>query len=125
MAYDWLDGYLMDKPGVVKDFKVEWGMTRYMIAEKMFAAFGGDKYAKPIFTVKLDPAFGECLRNQYTCVVPGYYMNKVHWNSMYLDGDVPDETVRQMADNAYEITVKKLTKKEQEAVKCTALNNPI
>ena len=116
MAYAWLDGYILAKPGVVKDFKVEWNMTRYMIAGKMFAAFGGDKFGKPIFTVKLDPAFGEFLRNKYPCVIPGYYMNKVHWNSMYLDGNVPDETVHEMVDNAYEITYKKLTKKEKAAL---------
>lgn len=116
MPYDWLDRYLLDKPGVTKDYKVEWHMTRYMVAGKQFASFGGDKEGKPIYTFKLEPAFSVFLRGQYPCIVPGYYCNKEHWSSMYLDGGVPDDIVRDMADDSYRQILNKLPKKIREAL---------
>lgn len=116
MNYDWLDEYCLSKRGVQKDFKAEWNATRYMLNGKMFAMHGGDKEGKPIITVKLDPMFGQLLRNQYRDIVPGYYMNKEHWNSLYLEGDVPDEVLRDMLDQAYQIVLKSLSKKLQTEI---------
>ncbi|MBW7573122.1 MmcQ/YjbR family DNA-binding protein [Caproiciproducens faecalis] len=111
MKYEWTDEYCLSKVGVEKDFKVEWNATRYMIRGKMFAMRGGDKEGKPILTIKLEPSFGAFLRTQYRDIVPGYYMNKEHWNSLYLEGNVPDETVREMLDNAYSIVFAALSGK--------------
>jgi predicted DNA-binding protein (MmcQ/YjbR family) len=116
MNYEWLDAYCQAKKGSEKDFKAEWNATRYMIRGKMFAMQGGDKYGKPIITVKLEPLFGELLRKQYKDIVPGYYMNKDHWNSLYLDGDVPDEVLRDMLDKAYEILLASFSKKAQDEI---------
>lgn len=118
MAYEWLDEYLMGKPGVTKDFKAEWDATRYMVAGKMFVMAGGDKEGTPIVTFKLEPEFGQFLRGQFPdAVVPGYYMNKVHWNSLYLGGDVPDGIVRDMADDAYKQILSALPKKIREGIR--------
>ena len=116
MKYEWLDAYCLAKKGAEKDFKAEWNATRYMIRGKMFAMQGGDKYGKPIITVKLEPLFGELLRKQYKDIVPGYYMNKDHWNSLYLDGDVPDDVLRDMLDKAYNILLASLSKKAQDEI---------
>ena len=113
MDYEWLDEYCTSKRGVQKDFKAEWDATRYMLGGKMFAMQGGDKNGKPIITVKLDPMFGQFLRSQYRDIVPGYYMNKEHWNSLYLEGNVPDEVLKEMLDQAYQIVLKSLSKKMQ------------
>lgn len=113
MNYEWLDEYCISKRGVQKDFKAEWNATRYMLNGKMFAMQGGDKNGKPIITVKLDPMFGQFLRSQYRDIVPGYYMNKEHWNSLYLEGNVPDEVLKEMLDQAYQIVLKSLSKKMQ------------
>ena len=51
--------------------------------------------------------FGE----QYQDIVPGYYMNKEHWNSLYLDGDVPGNILKQMIDMSYDLVAEKLSKK--------------
>ncbi len=110
MAYEWLDEYFLSKPGVTRDYKAEWEATRYQVGGKMLAMRGGDKRGVPIVTFKLDPVFGQFLREQYASVVPGYYMNKVHWNSLYLDGGVPEGIVRDMADDAYRQVVKSLPK---------------
>lgn len=118
MTYDWIDGYVLGKPGVEKSFKPEWNMQLYRIGGKIFLEFGGDKNGVPIYTMKLEPAFSELLRAQFPdSIVPGYYCNKVHWSSLYLDGSVPDETVRSMLDNAYQIVLAALPKKQQDSIR--------
>ena len=78
------------------DYKVAWGATRLLLDDKMFGMLGQDKAGKRILTVKLKPEDGELLREEYAEIVPGYYMNKVHWNSVDLAGQVPDETIKAM-----------------------------
>ncbi len=114
MKYPWLDEYCLSKKCVEKEFKVEWNATRYMLGGKMLALQGGDKEGKAIITLKLPPAYGELLRQQYKNIVPGYYMNKEHWNSLYLDGDVPDEVLKNMVDQSYRLIFESLSKKAQK-----------
>jgi predicted DNA-binding protein (MmcQ/YjbR family) len=114
MKYNWIDEYCLSKKGVIKDYKPEWDATRYMIKDKMFVLRCGDKEGKPIITVKLEPAHGEFLRQEFKDIIPGYYMNKQHWNSLYLDGDVPDEIVEDMLDRSYNLVLASLSKKLQE-----------
>jgi predicted DNA-binding protein (MmcQ/YjbR family) len=116
MKYEWLDEYCMSKKGMVKDFKIEWDATRYLIGNKIFAMQGGDKDNKSIITLKNDPEFGDILRKQYSHIVPGYYMNKRHWSSVYLDGDVPDDVLRAMIDASYNLVFKSLSKKLRDEI---------
>lgn len=112
MKYEWLDEYCLSKKGVEKDFKIEWDATRYLIAGKMFVMQGGDKNKKAIVTIKCEPTFGQLLRENYEHIIPGYYMNKEHWNSVYLEGDVPDDVLKQMIDMSYELVLNSLSKKK-------------
>lgn len=116
MKYEWLNAYCLGKQGVETDFKEEWSATRYMLRGKMFAMQGGDKDGKPILTLKLEPAFNDYLRREYAEIVPGYYMNKLHWSSLYLEGNVPDEVVRDMVDRSYETLLRSLSKKMQAEI---------
>lgn len=116
MPYAWMDTYCLSKPGVTKDYKAEWNATRYFVGGKMFAMQGGDKTGRPIFTLKLQPDFGDFLRQTYSDIVPGYYMNKVHWNSLYLEGSVPDDVVREMVDRSHQIVLNALPKKVQKEI---------
>ncbi len=83
----------------------------------MFCMIGADQYEKPIVTLKCDPPYGHSLRAEYSDIVPGYYMNKEHWNSVYLEGVVPDDVVRQMADMSYMLIFESLSKKQQEEIR--------
>jgi len=114
--YEWLDEYCLSQIGATKDYKLEWDAIRYMVGGKMFAMRTADKEGKPIITLKLEPAFGDLLRQQYEHIVPGYYMNKVHWNSLYLEGDVPDDVVQAMVREAHSIILKSLSKKIQQEI---------
>jgi len=116
MKYEWIDSYCLAKKGVEKDYKLEWQATRYMIRGKMFAMQGGDKGGKPIITLKLEPMFGSMLRQQYKDIIPGYYMNKEHWNSLYLEGDVPDDVLKDMLDKSYQILLSSFSKKVQKEI---------
>ena len=83
----------------------------------MFAMWGGDKEGRLIITLKLDPHNGEVLRERFAGkIIPGYYMNKIHWNSLYLESDVPEEVLRAMVDESYQIIVASLPKKTQKAL---------
>lgn len=116
VKYAWLDEYLLSKKGSFKDFKVEWQWHRYLIRDKMFGAICTDKYGKPIITIKCDTMVGNLLRSQYTDIVPGYYMNKEHWNSVYLEGEVPDEVLKNMIDMSYQLIFNSFSKKIQSEI---------
>lgn len=114
MKYPWIDAYLLQKTAVDKDFKAEWGWYRYQIAGKMFAAVCLDDSGNPYYiTMKLAPENGDFYRQQYPDVLPGYYMNKVHWNSVQADGEVPDLVLRDMLDEAYALILHSFSKKKQ------------
>lgn len=116
MKYEWLDDYILAKTGVEKDFKVEWDAYRYLLGGKMIGMLGTDKAKKKIITLKCEPSFGIMLRENYKDITAGYYMNKVHWNSLYLNGDVPDTVLKQMIDNSYELIFAALPKKVQKEI---------
>ena len=117
MKYEWIDEFLMVKPGVTKDIQAEWNWIRYQIEGKMFAAICRDDDNKPVYiTLKLEPAEGEFWRGQFEDVIPGYYMNKVHWNLIKADGKVPDDVVKGMLENAYSIVFHSLSKKKQKEI---------
>ena len=104
MPYPWIDDDLLQKPGVTKDLQPDWNWIRYQIGGKLFAAVCLDDQNQPYYiTLKLDPAEGDFLRGQYEDILPGYYMNKTHWNSVILDGTVPDEEVRSMIARSYDL----------------------
>jgi len=115
--YDWFEDYCKSKKGVIKEYKAEWGVHRYLIRDKMFIMHGGDKEGKEIITLKLEPLHGQFLREQYKgVIVPGYYMNKDHWNSVYVSGNVPDNLLRDMADESYDLILSGFSKKIQNEI---------
>ncbi len=113
MKYEWIEEYCLSKKGAIREYKVEWDAIRYMIKDKMFVLQGEDNKGNQIITVKLKPEFGELLRLKYEDIIPGYHMNKVHWNSLFLDGDVPDDVVKEMLDESYGLVYLSLSKKDQ------------
>lgn len=122
MKYAWMDEYLMNKTGVTKDLKEEWNWIRYVIGGKMFAAICLDRANenKPVYiTLKLDPLDGDFLRQQYEDIIPGYYMNKVHWNSVKPDGVVPDDLLMEMLDKSYALVLHSFSKKRQQEILVT------
>ncbi len=60
--------------------------------------------------VKVDPEWREFWRSTYDAVTPGYHQSKVHWNSIRLDGTIPDEDIKRMIAESYDLIVKKKSK---------------
>jgi predicted DNA-binding protein (MmcQ/YjbR family) len=122
MKYAWLDGYLLEKAGAERDFKIEWQWQRYLVRGKMFAGLcTPDPKYKPhegrtMVMLKCDPKLAELFRQEYQDVVPGFYCDKRCWNSIYLDGTVPDEVLKRMCDMSYQLVLGKLPKKVREEV---------
>jgi len=117
MCYEWMEGYLLAKSGVTRDLQQDWNWIRYHVGGKMFAAICLDDGGKPVYiTLKLEPAEGEFWRGQYEDVIPGYYMNKTHWNSIRPTGTVPDDILRDMLDKSYVLVLTGFSKKRQREI---------
>ncbi len=120
--YPWLDEYLLGKPGMVKDYKAEWEWDRYLVGGKMFAAVcqPGPKYAgyncRQLVSLKCEPLLAELLRKEHSDIIPGFYMDKRNWNSIFLDGAVPEDLLRELCDQSYQLIFSKLTKKLQKEI---------
>ena len=113
IKYPWIDEYLMAKRGVTKDLQPEWNWIRYHIGGKMFAAIllGNDNQPYYI-NLKLEPLVGEQMRQAYPDIIPGYYSDKRHWNSVKADGEVPDDLLKALLDTSYQLVLKGLPKKK-------------
>lgn len=117
MKYTWINEYLLNKTGVTKDLQKDWNWIRYQIGGKMFAAVCLDSKDEPYYiTLKLEPSEGDFLRTQYPDIVPGYYMNKTHWNSIKPDGEVPDELLKDLLDKSYQLILSSFSKKKQQEI---------
>lgn len=66
------------------------------------------------FNVKCDPDLAEELRSTYTSVLPGYHMNKKHWNTIIVDGSVPFRTIKEWIDHSYDLVKGKKKKDKDE-----------
>lgn len=117
MKYMWLDDFLLSKRGVTKDLQAEWNWIRYHVGGKMFAAVCLGEDNKPYYiTLKLEPMEGDFLRQQYEDIIPGYYMNKVHWNSINLNGEISDDLLKDLLEKSYFLVLHSFSKKRQREI---------
>ncbi len=115
--YSWLDEFLLLRPGTEKEFMPAWQAYKYMLRGKMFAYIGiNDQNGRALITLKLDPSYSCMLRQAFSDVIPGYYMNKLHWSSVYLDGAVPREILSGIVRESYTLMLKSLSKKAQHEI---------
>ncbi|MCF7931765.1 MAG: MmcQ/YjbR family DNA-binding protein [Acholeplasmataceae bacterium] len=103
-------------PGASVVYKPEWDATLGRVLEKMFMMIGHDNHGRAIVTFKLDPSHGDALRQLYGGIMPGYYMNKTHWNSMLLDGSVPDDLIEDSLRQSYQLVYQSLTAKDRKRI---------
>ncbi len=81
----------------------------YKVCGKMFALTVPDD-VPPRVNLKCDPDRALELRDKYDAIIPGYHMNKRHWNTVCLDGTLPDDLVRDLIDHSYDLVVSGLKK---------------
>lgn len=83
-----------------------WILLRYKKNKKVFA-WTYERNGSMWVNLKVDPEWREFWRNAYEAVQPGYHQNKEHWNSVRLDGSIPDTEVKRMIAESYDLVVKK------------------
>ncbi|MBP2099294.1 MmcQ/YjbR family DNA-binding protein [Enterococcus rivorum] len=116
-----LKGYLASEAekwaGVKVYFREDWGCTYFEVAGKCFALYGKNKEKEPVLTIKGLPEKNELLREQYSFVVPGYYTNKTHWNSILVEKSTfSKEEHLNLLKESRNLVVAKLPKKVREGL---------
>ena len=104
--------YCLFKKGVTEEFPFDETTLVFKVMGKMFTATNIDGFIS--FNVKCDPEVAMELREQYSGVLPGYHMNKKHWNTIMMDGSIPDNMAYEWIDHSYDLVMSKLPKKAKE-----------
>ena len=93
-----------------------WQLVRVKQSKKAFLwTYEKDGFLN--LNVKADPEWRDFWRSTYESVIPGYHQNKEHWNTIILDGSIPDEDVKHMIAESYDLVTDSPTKRIYEAVK--------
>src|SRR5262245_37277952 len=103
MTWDELREYCLSLPGATETFPFSPGVSVFKAANgKMFGIT--TETADPLdISVKCEPEVGELLRAQYDSIAPGYHLNKRHWITVTLNREVPDERVRELVLDSFEL----------------------
>ena len=107
--------YLSERPAAAEDFPFGPDVYVYKIKGKMFATLGTEQGIARM-NLKCDPDEAVFLRDMFDAVLPGYHMNKTHWNTVVLDGSIPRGEIERMIDRSYGLVVKKLPKPDRTAL---------
>jgi predicted DNA-binding protein (MmcQ/YjbR family) len=104
--------YCLKQTGAVEEFPFGPDARVYKVMNKMFALIPVDGPVR--ISLKCNPTLAQILRDTYPAVQGGYHLNKRHWNTVLVDGTIPDDEVLEMIDNSYDLVVGKLSKKDRE-----------
>jgi predicted DNA-binding protein (MmcQ/YjbR family) len=107
--------YLLQRPTAFEDYPFGPDVAVFKVNKKMFSTLGYDKDIATM-NLKCDPEEAMALRDIFEAVIPGYHMNKAHWNTVILDGSIPPGEIERMIDNSYALVVKSLKKAERMAL---------
>lgn len=108
-----LRNYCLRKKGAIEDLPFGDDVLVIKVLSKMFALVKVENGIDRV-NLKCNPALAQELRRKYESIEPGYHMNKQHWNTVYLNGDVPEEEILGMIDHSYDLVVKGLKRAEKE-----------
>ena len=113
MNIETLREYCISKPGVEETLPFGPDTLVYKVTGKIFLITGLDE-EKLSFNVKCDPDLAIELREQYSCVQPGYHMNKKHWNTLTMSAEIPASLARELVDHSYQLVFRSLPPKMRE-----------
>lgn len=115
MNIEELRSYCISLKGVTEDFPFDENTLVFKVGGKMFCMTNleGDLSVN----LKNEPERNIELREEFQAVKPGYHMNKVHWNTVNIDGSIPDDIIKNLIDESYDLVVLKLKKEEKQKLK--------
>ena len=104
--------YCVNLPGVTESFPFDDTALVFKVMGKMFALalLEGEKSVN----LKCDPERAIELREEFSDILPGYHMNKKHWNTLLLSGDLKTPLIKELINHSYDLVVAGLTKKQKE-----------
>ena len=109
MKNESIANYLLAFPESSEDQPFGPEVDVYKVVGKIFAIFSPDD-DPPAISLKCDPLIAVELREEYDAVTPGYHLNKTHWNTVTLNGSIPDRELKKMISHSYEQVVAGLPK---------------
>src|SRR5437588_5892643 len=110
--------YCLSKVAATESMPFGEGVLVFKVAGKIFALAALDEIPVTV-NLKCDPDLALELRDRYEQVRPGYHMNKKHWNTVDIEGGIPDFELRKMIDHSYQLVIEKLPKpKAKIAARC-------
>jgi predicted DNA-binding protein (MmcQ/YjbR family) len=101
------------KPGAAEDYPFGDEVAVFKVAGRMFALVPLGEPPESV-SLKCDPGLAISLRGRYAGVTPGYHLSKRHWNTVTLDGSVPEEDVLELIDHSYDLVVARLSKAQRD-----------
>lgn len=115
MNIEELRDYCIAKPFAEETFPFDETTIVFKVLGKAFLLCGIDE--QPLqFNVKCDPERALELREKYSFVLPGWHMNKKHWNTVVCEGGASKKLLKEFIDHSYDMVVKGMTKKEREKI---------
>ncbi|MHA0856087.1 MmcQ/YjbR family DNA-binding protein [Paenibacillus sp. CMAA1364] len=115
MDINTLTHYCLSRKGTFEEYPFGQEVIVIKVSSKMFALISERDHQIHI-SLKCDPFIAENLRQQYASITPGYHLNKSHWNTIVVDGSVPETALFGMIDLSYDLVFKGLKKSEKEAI---------
>lgn len=113
---DVFKAYLLAKPEAIEDYPFGPEVAVMKVRGKMFATYAEQSDGTVHMNLKCDPNEALMLRGVFDSVIPGYHMNKKHWNTVILDGSIPDGEIERMIDRSYSLVVKGLTAADKRSL---------
>ena len=107
--------YCISKPEVTEGLPFNDTALVFKVVGKMFALLDLSEESRGI-SLKCDPELAIELREQHPEVTPAYHFNKRHWNTIIINGRVPDDLIREWIDHSYELVVWGLKRADREAL---------
>jgi len=105
--------YCLDFPGTTEEFPFGPEVSTFKVAGKIFLLSWLSAPSPLQISIKCDPQIAPGLRRAYAAIVAGYHLNKKHWNTVTLDGSVPEEFVREMIQDSWDLVVDSLPKHQR------------
>jgi predicted DNA-binding protein (MmcQ/YjbR family) len=111
-----LRDHCLSFPGTREEFPFGPETSVFKVADKMFAL--SRLTEQPVrVSLKCEPPLAEQLRAAHAAVIPGYHLNKRHWNTVIVDGSLPDEMITAMVEDSYDLVVSKLPRARRRALR--------